>query len=104
MAQVNFPFTDYYKTDFIDPLYYPYHSQGKFELNNFLNSSEVRINRGVYFKKKHSSYPCPAGYDTHDQDICYRNVEAGLFYQKLTNEDYTHREFFHNSTLNLHIF
>ncbi len=74
-------FQDYYLSDFIDPLYRPYcNRQHKFN-NLTMNRNELRFDKGLNFKLKHSEYPCPMGFEKTNDGWCQRKIEQiPLFY------------------------
>lgn len=65
-------YSDYYRKDFIDPLYATYYQKRTIELNPYLvNKNEVRDGcKGLYFKKYSSESPCPPGYSRYGIDYC----------------------------------
>ena len=90
MTDVTFNFEDYYKRDFIDPLYRPYLERRMTPLNPYtINANEIRYNQGYDFKLKHSFYPCPIGFQRKKIDYCERISERNLplFYLKDQNKD-----------------
>ena len=67
-------FSDYYRNDFIDPLYRPYLEKRQFDMSkskDLLNQNEIRRGWGRAFRLKSSRYPCPFGYKKGDFDWCY---------------------------------
>lgn len=69
-------YSDYYRKDFIDPLYAPYYRKRILKLNPYLvNKNEIRDGcKGLYFKKYSSESPCPTGYSQYGLDYCKRTI------------------------------
>lgn len=71
MTRYVFPYKDYYKQSFIDPLYLPYFLPKTLKINPYtMNENEIRYDRGKRFRKKHSGYPCPMGFKNEYMDFC----------------------------------
>jgi hypothetical protein len=85
MTRYIFPYEDYYKQDFIDPLYLPY-TQPRYPVINPLtmNTNEIRLDWGQDFRKKYSEYPCPMGFVPINEDYCSRYInQLPHFYTSL---------------------
>jgi hypothetical protein len=84
------PYSDFYRPDFVDPLYSQYLLPRNIPFNDYLlNKNEVRDGcKGIYFRKKNSEYPCPPGYSCRDIDYCYKNhgETIGLYNLPFINE------------------
>jgi hypothetical protein len=104
MTSYIFPYEDYYKQQFVDPLFYPYTRPRKLYLNpDTMNANEVRYNWGQTFRKKYSGYPCPMGFKNIDGDYCKRFIpQIPLFYttlgQNFLNDEFPRRDFTNFST------
>ena len=99
MTRYIFPYEDYYKASFIDPLFYPYTLERPLTINpNTMNSNEIRYNWGQTFRKKYSEYPCPMGFKNIGDDYCARFIpQIPIFYtplgQNFLKDDFPHRDF-----------
>lgn len=91
--QHNIPFMDFYKSDFVDPLYKQYMTTD-FEINPWLlNPNEIRFGKGIMFKKQHSHFPCPVYFEDVGGDYCVKSdKQIPLFYSRPVY--FAHREFF----------
>jgi len=99
MARYVFPYEDYYKQNFVDPLFYPYTLPRKLSINpDTMNTNEIRYKWGQTFRKKYSGYPCPMGFKNIGNDYCARFIpQIPLFYTQLgqttIEDDFPHYDF-----------
>lgn len=99
MTRYMFPYEDYYKSSFIDPLYLPYIKRNVFPINPYtMNINEIRYNLGQTFKKKYSHYPCPMGFKNKGIDYCERfTPPVPIFYtnyvDNIIKDELPHQDF-----------
>lgn len=108
--ETNFRFEDYYKTDFVDPLYKNYSQTFCNDVNCKLptnlsilnpltnNINEIKYNKGLLFKKQYSSYPCPMGFIDVGYDYCKEIKPTSSFfygpkYKNILNIEGTFKDF-----------
>jgi hypothetical protein len=85
--EVNVPVWDFYKKGYVDPVFYPY-------LKKKIDSEQcplytwdvggmapdmvypelIRKGWGRRFQRKHTAYPCPAGFNKADEGYCVENI------------------------------
>lgn len=99
MTRYVFPYEDYYKQSFVDPLYLPYLIPKEIKINPYtMNLNEIKFNQGQDFKKKYSAYPCPMGFKNIGLDYCTKfNNQVPHFYTNLykniVNQDIPLKDF-----------
>jgi hypothetical protein len=99
MSRYVFPFKDYYKQSFVDPLYAPYTKRKELSINPYtMNLNEIKYNRGLDFKKKYSEYPCPMGFKNIGDDYCSKFSSQipffySPFYKNIVDQDIPLKDF-----------
>lgn len=99
MSKYVFPYEDYYKTKFVDPLFLPYSLPRYLKINpDTMNLNEIRYNWGHNFKKKNSEYPCPMGFKNDGLDYCVRYINQiphfyTCLYKNIVNNDIPLKDF-----------
>jgi len=89
---VQFPFSNYYTSKFVDPLYVPYkESTRAFQSADPLRHPSVKNCIGqrrevdtcfsTRFQKLHSHFPCPPGYVSDGLDFCKQSATTSMFYE-----------------------
>jgi hypothetical protein len=82
--ETEFNFYDYYKPNFVDPLYAPYMTSRPLNPNPWtMNPNEIRYAQGYDFKKQFSHWGCPVGFTKKGYDYCTRKIDQiPLFYMR----------------------
>jgi hypothetical protein len=105
MTRYIFPYEDYYKQSFVDPLYLPYTKSREPLINPYtMNTNEIRYNWGQDFRKKYSEYPCPMGFKNKDLDFCtrYTNQLPHFYtdlYKNIVDQDIPLKDFTNYKTI-----